>query len=111
MPAMAGMSRMFVASGLFGASLVAVSPELATALRIKTGVLATDVPEETPAWRDGLRAGDIIVTVEGVPVRSVNEFRDRVLTNLQKRSVALQIVRGQKPRSITLSWPSPSPSP
>lgn len=107
MPPMPGMSRMFVISGLFGASLVAVSPELAQALKLKTGVLATDVPEETPAWHDGLRAGDVIVTVQGVPVRSVSEFRDRVLTNLQKQSVALQVVRGQKPRTIVLSWPSP----
>ena len=109
MPPMPSGARMFVlpANGMFGASLAAVSAELAKALNLKLGVLATDVPEDSPAWRDGLRSGDVIVTVEGVPVRSVNEFRDRVLTHLRKHSVALQVVRNQKPRAVTLSWSSP----
>lgn len=108
-PPMPAGARMFVlpANGMFGASLAAVSAELAKALNLKLGVLATDVPEDSPAWRDGLRSGDVIVTVEGVPVRSVNEFRDRVLTHLQKHAVALQVVRNQKPRTLTLSWSSP----
>lgn len=94
-------------NAMFGASLAAVSPELAEALNLKLGVLATEVPEQSPAWRDGLRAGDVIVSVEDAPVRSVNEFRDRVMTHLQRHSVELQVVRNQKPRVIKLSWPSP----
>ena len=102
-------ARMIVMSmnGMFGASLSAVSAELAKALRLKTGVLVTDAPEETPAWRAGLRAGDVIVRVDDEPVFTVNEFRDRVLTRLQQRAVALQVVRNEKPRTVTLTWPSP----
>jgi serine protease Do len=106
---MPAMPRMFVfpPNGMFGASLTAVGPELAKALNIKLGVLATEVPEESPAWRDGLRSGDVIVSVEDSPVRSVNEFRDRVLTHLQMHSVALQVMRNQRTRTIRLRWPSP----
>lgn len=102
-------ARMLVMSmnGMFGASLSAVSAELAKALRLKTGVLVTEAPEETPAWRAGLRAGDVIVRVDDEPVFTVNEFRDRVLTRLQQHAVALQVVRNQKPRTVTLTWSSP----
>lgn len=94
---------------MFGASLSAVSAALAKALNLKVGVLANEVPEDSPAWRDGLRPGDVIVSVEDTPVRSVAEFRDRVMTmtQLQQHSVALQVVRNQKPRTIRLTWPSP----
>ena len=94
-------------NGMFGASLSAVSAGLAKALNLRMGVLATEVPEESPAWRAGLRTGDVIVSVDDVAVRSVNEFRDRVMTHLQQHSVAMQVVRNQKPRVIRLSWPSP----
>ena len=94
-------------NAMFGASFSAVKADLAEALNLKLGVLATDVPEETPAWRAGLRSGDVIVSVEDEPVFSVNEFRERVMTHLPRHSVALQVVRNQKPRTIRLSWPSP----
>jgi C-terminal processing protease CtpA/Prc len=95
--------------GMFGASLSAVSGALAKALNLKVGVLANEVPEDSPAWRDGLRPGDVIVSVEDAPVRSVAEFRDRVMTmtQLPQHSVAVQVVRNQKPRTIRLTWPSP----
>ena len=103
------MPGMYVLSpnGMFGASLSAVSAGLAKALNLRMGVLATEVPEESPAWRAGLRTGDVIVSVDDVAVRSVNEFRDRVMTHLQQHSVALQVVRNQKSRVVRLSWPSP----
>jgi len=100
--------RTFVLSnGMFGASMSTVSADLAKALRLKTGVLVNEVPEQTPAWRAGLRTGDVIVSVDEQPVLSLNEFRDRVLTRLRQRAVALQVVRNQKPRTVTLTWSSP----
>ena len=103
-------ARMLVMSmnGMFGASLSTVNAELAKAFKLKTtGVLVNDVPEETPAWRAGLRTGDVIVSVDEEPVVTVNEFRDRVLTRLQQRAVTVQVVRNQKPRTVTLTWSSP----
>jgi membrane-associated protease RseP (regulator of RpoE activity) len=94
-------------NGMFGANMSTVSAELAKALSLKTGVLVTDVPEETPAWRAGLRSGDVIVRVDDEPVLTLSEFRNRVLTRLQQRAVALQVVRNQKPRTVTLTWSSP----
>lgn len=94
-------------NGMFGATLSTVSPELARVYRVKPGVLANEVPEDSPAWRSGLRTGDVILRVEGQPVLTVSEFRDCVLTRLQQHSVALQVLRDQKPRTIRLSWPSP----
>lgn len=94
-------------NGMFGASMSTVSAGLAKAFGLKTGVLVNDVPEQTPAWRAGLRSGDVIVSVDDEPVLTLNEFRDRVLTRLRQRAVALQVVRNQKPRTVTLTWSSP----
>ena len=102
-------TRLFLISpnGMFGATLSTMSPELARVYRVKPGVLANEVPDDSPAWRSGLRTGDVILRVEDAPVLTVNEFRDRVLTHLQQHSVTLQVLRNQKPRTLRLSWPSP----
>ena len=94
----------FSANGLFGASLSNVSDELAKALRTKKGVLVNEVPEDTPAFRAGLRAGDVIVTADNDSVTTVNGLRNVVMRRLGEQTVDLQVVRQQKVRKVTLSW-------
>lgn len=91
-------------NGLFGASLSNVSEELAKALRIRKGVLVNDVPEDTPAFRAGLRSGDVIVTADDDSVTTVNGLRNVVMRRMAERTVDLQVVRQQKVRKFTLSW-------
>jgi membrane-associated protease RseP (regulator of RpoE activity) len=86
--------------GALGASLSDVGPDLARAWKIEPGVLVNEVPEGTPAYNCGLRAGDVIVSVGGQPVTSVNEVRTLAMLRGENRSVTLQIIRDKKPRSI-----------
>jgi membrane-associated protease RseP (regulator of RpoE activity) len=95
----------FSANGLFGASLSNVSEELARALKIRKGVLVNEVPEDTPAFRAGLRSGDVIVTADDDSVTTVNALRDAVSRHLPDRSVDLEVVRQQKLKKVTVSWP------
>jgi membrane-associated protease RseP (regulator of RpoE activity) len=92
----------FTDAGVFGASLSPVGPDLARAFKIEVGVLVNDVPDDTPASRAGLKAGDVIVSVGGQSVSSVADVRKAAMLRGENRSVVLQVVRDKKTRAITV---------
>lgn len=57
-----------------------------------TGVYAAEVAPGSPAWRLGLRTGDIILAANRKPVRSVAEFRRAAKAS--KGVLALNVLRG-----------------
>jgi S1-C subfamily serine protease len=71
---------------------------------LETGVLVTDVPEETPAWKSGLREGDVIINVAGQPVASLNQLRGLVAVHANEHAVPLRIIRDKKPQDVTVKW-------
>lgn len=95
---------MLTGRALFGASLTSVNDAVARALGIPTGLLASEVPEASPAWRAGLRPGDVIVRADGMPVASVNQFFKIVMSHMNDQSVPIDIVRDHKTRKIKLDW-------
>ncbi len=56
------------------------------------GVVIAVVERGSPAWRSGLRAGDVITSVNHTQVKSVKEFLDEV--NGKDETLLLRIVRG-----------------
>jgi len=56
------------------------------------GVLVADLAPGSPAWRVGLRKGDILLAVNRQPVRSVAELEQ--VTKRFDRVVALNVLRG-----------------
>jgi membrane-associated protease RseP (regulator of RpoE activity) len=99
-------NRMFFISpnGLLGASLSSVNSKLAKLLNLEIGVLVNDVPEETVAWRSGLRTGDVIVNVAGQPVASLNQLRELILMRAAERAVPLRIIRDKKAQDVNVTW-------
>jgi membrane-associated protease RseP (regulator of RpoE activity) len=91
-------------NGVFGANMSTIGPALAKVLRLETGVLVTEAPEETPAWKSGLRAGDVIVNVAGQPVVSMNQMRELVIMRATERAVPLRIIRDKKPQDVNVKW-------
>jgi len=96
-------------NGLFGANLSNVSDDLAKALQLPKGlhkgVLVNEVPEDTPAYRDGLRGADVIITADGDSVSTVGQLRDLLITRFGDHSAEIQVVRQQKLKKLTVSWP------
>lgn len=90
--------------GVLGADISAVTVELAKALKLEKGVLVNDAPAKSPAYKSGLRTGDVIVNVSGQPVTTVNQLQDLVLTRFGERSVLVQVMRDRKPVALTLAW-------
>jgi Do/DeqQ family serine protease len=109
----------------FGARLQAVSPELVESLGLErpSGAAVTAVTERSPAARAGLRAGDVIVSVDGQPVESPEAFGFRLGTkavggkaeltyrrNGREATVALDLVpppetRPRDPVTLRGRWP------
>lgn len=89
-------------NGVFGASLSQVGVDLARKLSIEPGVLVNEVPDNTPAARAGLKAGDVIVRVAGEAVATIEDVRNLAMLRGENHAVTLQIIRDKKSRMITV---------
>jgi hypothetical protein len=99
-PMLAGFSlRLPVA----GADLVRVGPDLAPYFGVEQGVLVVDVARGTPAADAGLKGGDVIVSVNGAPLRDASGLR-RAIEEATDDQVTLRVVREKRPRTMTLRW-------
>src|SRR5207247_10554440 len=69
-----------VVRGWLGVAIQDITDELASSfgVREREGVLVADVMKGGPAETAGLRAGDIVVEVNGVGVREVPDLQRRV---------------------------------
>jgi predicted metalloprotease with PDZ domain len=87
--------------GVFGESL---TPQLAEYFGVKQGkgVLISEVTRGGAADKAGLKAGDVIVQVDGKPVNGVEELRDALNDNFtgDTRKVSLTIVRDRREQTI-----------
>lgn len=96
-------NQVFVfATGVFGADVSNVGPDLAKTLQIQEGILVNEVPEDSPASHIGLKAGDVIVAVGGQPVTRVDEVRRFAALRGEGRPLELKIIRDKKPRTLTV---------
>jgi serine protease Do len=94
----------FAPDGIFGARVSPVSPMLAKALKLETGVLVNDVADESLAARSGLQAGDVIIGAGGQAVTTMSELQRAIAPHLTDRAVELQVVRDKKTRKINVKW-------
>jgi len=105
-PPPSGASFTFITNGVAGATMVGVTEGLGRTLGIKSGVLITTAPASSPAAESGLRDGDVLVTVDGQSVHSVNDVREligRAGAN-GERSVSVEYVREKRTHRATLRW-------
>ncbi len=58
-----------------------------------TGAVVTQVMEGQPAHRAGMRAGDIVVGVDGEPVADAQGLHERIVSSLPGTQVTLQVLR------------------
>lgn len=69
----------------------------------KEGVLVLEVQKDTPAEKAGLRAGDVIVSVDGKTVNSLSDLSGR----LEEGNIQLEIIRDKKKQNVQVTIPSP----
>jgi serine protease Do len=86
-----------VRRGQLGVVIQDLTPALARAFQApEPGVIVTEVPEKGAAREAGLRRGDIVLTLDGVPVESTSALRHRAAMRGGGAKVRLQVWRDRK---------------
>lgn len=73
-----------------------------------TGVLVRSVHAETPAAKAGLKAGDVIVKLDGAAVKSVSGLRDELREKREQKSITLSVLRKGSEVNLTVQLEHPS---
>lgn len=87
-------------AGRLGVSVVEMTPQLATYFGAKDGVLVTGVTDQSPAARAGLKAGDVITSIDDKRVGSRGDLV-RALRDVGEGDVTIGIVRDKKESTVT----------
>jgi serine protease Do len=76
------------------------------------GVLVTEVEDDMPAEKAGLKAGDVIVEADGDKVDDTQELREIISEKEEGNKVEIKVIRDRTPRSFNVeveegeSWSS-----
>jgi len=91
-----------VKRGRLGISMKELTPELARTLGVTAdeGAVIAEVQNDSPAARAGLQPGDVVVAVNGRPVRSASELRARLGVMPVGEEVTLKVLRGAQTRTV-----------
>ena len=90
-------------NGVAGARVETISEGLGKALGAKQGVLVIRADPGTPAYRSGLRDGDVVLQADGRSVATVNALRQAV-EGAGDEGVKLRVLREKRQRDVTLRW-------
>jgi hypothetical protein len=96
--------KLFFFGNPSGAQVESMGPQLAKFFGAKdgVGVLVKEVMPDTPAAKAGLKAGDVVVRVNGAAIANHTAW-DRVLRDSRGKSVAVEILRDKRPQKLTLA--------
>ena len=94
-----------VTRGWLGIQLQEVTTEIAAALGLDAdkGVLVAEVLEGTPAFKSGLKDGDVILGIDGVDVVDANDLSRRVAALAPGEKIDVRVSRESKLRNIKVT--------
>lgn len=87
----------------FGVELMPLSEQLASYFDVNDGLLVVSVQDDSPASRSGVRAGDVVLTVNGRAVMDVRDFADAIAGS--QTEVTLTVMRDKKETTLTATIP------
>jgi len=71
------------------------------------GVLVRNVFENSPAAKAGLKAGDVITSMDGERIHSAGELREKLALKKEAKTVKLGLLRNRSEMSLTVEFPPP----
>lgn len=97
-----------VRSGMLGIDCESLGSQLAGFFGVKEGVLVRAVTKDSPAEKAGMRAGDVIVKVDGQAVTGIHEITSLVRAARNKRTFPVVVVRDKKEVTLSVTLESAS---
>jgi serine protease Do len=86
-----------------GVEAESLGSQLAEYFGVKEGVLVRSVRENTTAQKAGIKAGDVITKVDGMPVTSPSELSGAVRSASSKKTYSVELMRERKPLTISVT--------
>jgi serine protease Do len=87
----------------FGAELIPLSNQLAAYFGAKEGLLVASVRAESPASTAGVRAGDVVLTLNGRSMREVDDFVNEIARS--ESALTLTVMRDKKELTLKATLP------
>jgi len=93
-----------VTRGYLGIIIQALTPALAQSFGLSetTGVLVGDLSSDGPAAAAGLLRGDVVVSLDGEPVKDITSFRNRVAMIQPDTTVNLEVLRDGNRQTVSV---------
>lgn len=91
-----------VTRGWLGVTIQNFTPELAKEFGLKktSGALITDIFNDSPAEKAGLKRGDVILEVDGKKIKNVETLRNMVSQSKVGSTIKIEILRDKRIRSL-----------
>jgi serine protease Do len=91
-----------VERGFLGVTIQQVDDDIAKGLGLESakGALVASVVKGGPADKAGMRAGDVIVSIDGTPVDQVKELTRKVAGMAPDRDVPIEVLRNAHPETL-----------
>jgi serine protease Do len=86
-----------------GVEAESLGSQLAEYFGVKEGVLVRSVRENTAAQKAGIKAGDVITKVDGMPVTSPSELSGAVRSASSKKTYSVELTRDRKPQTVSVT--------
>lgn len=93
-----GPLAMVMGRGRLGVTIQDLTPELAEYFGVKDGVLVSSVAKDSPAAKAGIKAGDIITTVDGKTIEDSGDVIEQV--SGKEGEVTVGLMRDKKAMSL-----------
>jgi serine protease Do len=92
-------------SGRLGITVTPLSDQLAAYFGAKGGVLVSSVVPDSPAAAAGLKAGDVVTSINGRAVSAPGDVIEDVRRSRPGDALTLEVVRDRKASSFTVTLP------
>jgi serine protease Do len=91
-----------VTRGYLGVQIQPVTQEIQESLNLKSqeGALVGEVQPGLPAAAAGIKSGDIIIDVDGTPIKTVRELQRKIAAFRPDSTVKIKVLRGGKEQLI-----------
>jgi serine protease Do/serine protease DegQ len=91
-----------VRRGYVGIEVQSLTPDLARAFGIERtdGVVISDVAPESPAEDAGLRAGDVVVAIDGRAIRRVADYHSQTAVTFAGAEIEVEVLRDGRGRTV-----------